>query len=240
MMLTEKQAQFNNAMAKYETMPVYLWVGRIVSFLNVGLQSALALLLFRRSIGVGHQALVFAASYVAADFVNALVHMYMDNNDDYLSPVGPLVASFHLHHKTPRYKENHLLVVYYHEAGAKIWLAIFMSVVVACVLLGKISDSAAYGLLYFSILSCIAEVSHYLCHAPNPAITRFLGRARILLYSRHHSRHHAQDNVSYAFLNAMSDPLINVLARFLYKKGYKSTTDTHYAYYTGAGTANRP
>ena len=164
--------------------------------------------------------------------------MYMDNNDDYESPAGPLVASFHLHHKTPRYITKPLIAVYYHESGSKIWLTFFLVVAVAGVWLGAITGVAAYGVMYFSILSSVAEVSHYLCHAPSSGVTRFLGRARILLPVRYHVRHHVEDNVQYAFLNGMTDPLLNVIARILYR-GYKTTTDTHYAMYEGAGTSNR-
>jgi hypothetical protein len=55
---------------------------------------------------------------------------------------------------------------------------------------------------------------------------------------RHHARHHLADNVDYAFLNGLTDPLLNVIAKKLYP-GYKDTTDLHYAAYTGKGTDNR-
>ena len=235
---TEKQQQFNQAMEKYEKMRGYQWVGYVCSFVNVSLQAVLAVLAFQQSIGPLRQAITLAAAYVIADFVNGLIHMYMDNNDDYESLAGPLIASFHLHHKTPRYKTKPLIAVYYHESGAKIWLSFFLVFAVAGVWFGEITGIAAYGVLYFSILSSVAEVSHYLCHAPASGIARFLGRARILLPVRHHVRHHIEDNVHYAFLNGMTDPLINVIARVVCR-GYKTTTDTHYALYTGAGTSNR-
>jgi hypothetical protein len=63
-------------------------------------------------------------------------------------------------------------------------------------------------------------------------------RSGLLLSKRHHGRHHIEDNVNYAFLNGMSDPLINIIAKKLYP-GYKSTTDLHYALYEGKGTKNR-
>jgi hypothetical protein len=236
--LTEKQQQFNAAMEKYETMPGYQLVGNVVSFVNTTLQAALAVLAFRHSIGPLGQVLTFAAALVLADFVNGLVHMYMDNNENYESLAGPLVASFHLHHKTPRYKQNPLPVVYYHESGSKIWLAFFLAIAVAGVWQGAITGAAAYGALYFSVLSCVAEVSHYCCHSQQPGAVRLLGRARILLPIRHHMRHHFEDNVNYAFLNGSTDPLLNVIARAMCR-GYKNTTDTHYAMYTGAGTSNR-
>ena len=226
-------------MDKFEHMPVYVWVGHVVSFVNVTLQAVLAVLAFRQPITPVDHVLTFVAAYVLADLVNGLVHMYMDNNDDYLSPVGPLVASFHLHHRTPLYKRNPIPVVYYHESGAKIWLAFFLVAAVGCVWQGVLYGVAAYGIMYFSILSSIAEVSHYLAHDSDSKFARFLGRARILLPIKHHARHHIEDNISYTFLNAMTDPLVDALAKRLYPIGYRQTTDLHYARYTGAGTENR-
>src|SRR3989339_1873792 len=104
--ITEKQRQFNNAMEKFEKQRGYLWVGHIVSFINVGFQIILTVLVFQQSIGLLRQVLTFAVAYIIADFVNGLVHMYMDNNDDYESFAGPLIASFHLHHRRPLYKQK--------------------------------------------------------------------------------------------------------------------------------------
>lgn len=236
--LSRKQQQFNAAMDEYEKMPGYEFVGQVVSFVNVTLQAVLAVLVLQQAIGPLRQVLVFAAAFLLADFINGLVHMYMDNNDDYESPAGPLIASFHLHHKTPRYKQKPLIAVYYHESGAKIWLAFFLVLAVAGVWQGAITGVAAYCAFYFSVLSSVAEVSHYLCHVPQSRAARLLGKVRILLPTRHHARHHFEDNVNYAFLNGMADPLLNIIARAMFR-GYKNTTDVHYAMYTGAGTSNR-
>lgn len=238
-LLTEKQRQYNEAMEKYEKMPVYKWIGRVVSFLNVGGQVLLAVIVFQQTIGPVRQLLTFIAAYVLADFVNGLAHMYMDNADNYESPAGPLIAAFHLHHRTPVYKVNPIPVVYYRETGSKIWLAFVTVVAVSGVWSGYITGAAAYGLFYFSVLSSIAEVSHYLCHVPFVSpVTVFLRRAGLLMSNRYHVRHHTKDNINYAFLNAMTDPLTDAIAKILYT-GYRKTTDTHYAFYTGAGTENR-
>jgi len=235
--LAEKQQQFNTAMDKFANRPVYVWVGRVVSFVNISLQVALLALTVRQSISLFQQMLTIAIAYILADFINGLVHMYMDNHDDYQSFVGPLVASFHLHHRTPNYTQKPLLVVYYHESGAKIWLAFFLLAAVAGVWQGVLTGVAAYGVFYFSIFSSLAEVSHYLCHIPShPA--QYLGKAGILLSSRHHVRHHLADNVDYAFLNGLTDPVLNLNARNVFP-GYKNTTDLHYALYTGGDTENR-
>jgi hypothetical protein len=238
-LLTLKQQQFNAAMEKFDKEPVYKWVGHIVSFVNVTSQFVLAVIIFQQSIGIVSQVLTFAAAYILADFVNGLVHLYMDTNDGYESPAGPFVASFHLHHRTPMYKQNPLVYVYYHESGSKIWLAIFMLIAVPCIWLGFVTGVLAYGALYFAILSCIAEVSHYLCHVPKPQSGQILGRTRILLSKRYHiTRHHVNDNIQYTFLNGMTDPLVDLIAKKFFT-GYKNTTDTHYSHYTGADTENR-
>lgn len=238
--LTDKQRQYNAAMKKYENMPAYLWPGWVVSSIVVGGQALLAVLVIPQSIGVFRQALTFVAAYVLADFVNGLAHMYMDNADDYEAPWGSLVAAFHLHHRTPVYKIKPLIGVYWHESGSKIWLALLQVILVPLVWTGGVSGAAAWGLFYFSVLSSIAEVSHYLCHVTTAnGFERFLGRAGLLMSIRYHARrHHTGDNINYAFLNAMTDPLIDLIAKRLYV-GYRTTTDTHYAFYTGADTSNR-
>jgi hypothetical protein len=67
---------------------------------------------------------------------------------------------------------------------------------------------------------------------------RILRGAGLLLSRRHHARHHRDDNANYAFLNGVTDPLLNVVAR-RWARGYKRNTDLHYAAYAGAGTSNR-
>ena len=102
-----KQQQFNAAMERYENVGIYKAIGKIVSALNISLQIYLLYLVLPLSIGLPLQALSFCTAYLAADFINGLVHMYMDGNEDYTSPAGPLIAAFHLHHKTPVYKKKH-------------------------------------------------------------------------------------------------------------------------------------
>ncbi|KAF0125468.1 MAG: hypothetical protein FD189_1561 [Elusimicrobia bacterium] len=58
-----------------------------------------------------------------------------------------------------------------------------------------------------------------------------LARAGLLLDKRRHARHHRDDNVSYTFLNAWTDPLVDRVAARFYA-GYKNGTDLHYAAYT--------
>lgn len=236
--LAEKQEQFNAAMARHAGQTAYSKLGKAVSLINVSLQVVLAVLVIPQSVGPLGQALAFAAAYVLADFVNGLVHMYMDNNADYASPAGPLVAAFHLHHRTPLYKVKALPRVYYDEAGSKLWLAAVEVLAVLGVGTGLLAGAAAYGVLYFAVLSTLAEVSHYLCHVPQMPAAAALSRMGLLLSKRHHARHHTEDNIHYAFLNGMTDPVLNIIAKLVYP-GYKQTTDLHYAAYRGGDTENR-
>jgi hypothetical protein len=237
--MTDKQMQFNMAMERFQKLPGYVWTGRLTSFVVIASQIALGALAFRQPISLPAHLLAFIAAFALADFVNGLAHMYMDNNDDYNSIVGPLVAAFHLHHRRPQYKINPLHVVYIHESGSKIWLAALSLIAVPLAWGGGIRGPAIYILFYFSALSSIAEISHYLCHTPAPKFLQLLGKAGILMSARYHSRHHTGDNFNYTFLNCMTDPLVNMLARVLYPRGYKKTTDTHYAFYEGSDTENR-
>jgi sterol desaturase/sphingolipid hydroxylase (fatty acid hydroxylase superfamily) len=236
--LEEKQRQFNAAMDRYERLAAYRLVGKAVSVANVSLQAALLLQAWSSPIGLPLQLAALAAAWVLADFVNGLVHMYMDGNDDYTSIVGPLVAAFHLHHQTPRYRKANLLLVYFNESGAKLWLVGFLLLAIVTVRALPVPPAVTWALAWFGILSSFAEVSHYCCHTLDSRWVRVLRRLGLLLSKRHHGPHHRFDNVNYAFLNGLTDPLLNVIAR-RWARGYRGSTDAHYATYAGAGTANR-
>lgn len=225
-----KRAQFNAAMGLYEGGLRYKAFGKLVAAANVSLQ---AFLLYRASAqpaGSVRQALVFAAAYLAADFVNGLVHMHTDCMDDYEAPWGPLIANFHLHHKRPRYQDHPLPFVYFNESGSKVWLAPCLAAAALLSYAPGVSPSLVWGLAYFGVLSSAAEVSHYLAHNSTSRWALALGRCRLLLDKRLHARHHLEDNVSYTFLNALTDPLADLVAKRFYP-GYKRGTDLHYAEY---------
>lgn len=236
--LTEKQRQFNAAMDLYEKAPVYQRIYKAVSLANVSMQVYALYLVLPLSIGWPMQLAALAVAFVIADFLNGLVHLCMDNNDDYTSLAGPLIAAFHLHHRTPVYKKNSIPVVYFNESGAKNWLVGYLLLTVALVKTGTAGPFVSHILVYIGILSSVAEVSHYCCHTVDGKATDLLRRMGLFLSKKHHARHHLEDNVSYAFLNGLTDPLLDAVARRFFR-GYKNTTDLHYAAYTGAGTANR-
>lgn len=236
--LALKQQQFNAAMELYEKNSTYTGIGKLVSVLNVSLQAYLLYLVLPLSLGWPLQILAFFTAYLAADFLNGLVHMYMDNNDSYDSPAGPMIAAFHLHHRTPLYKKNPLPVVYFNESGSKVWLVGYLLAAAVLIVTTPVPPLVSTIIVYVGILSSFAEVTHYCCHVTDTRITRFINRSGIFMSKRHHARHHLADNVDYAFLNGLTDPLLNVIAKKFYP-GYKSTTDLHYAAYTGKGTDNR-
>lgn len=228
--LAEKQQQFNAAMERYNSRRGYRLFGTAVSVVNVSLQFWLLWRIRPIAIGAGGQMAALLCAWLLADFVNGLTHMYMDNNDRYNSIAGPLIANFHLHHKIPRYTPHCLPVIYFVESGFKLWLAPYLAVIALLTLLGGPSPLLLHILVYTGIISSIAEVSHYLCHNSVSPLTMFLGNCRILLSKRHHAVHHMQDNVNYAFLSGLTDPLINLIAARFYR-GYKNNTDLHFAAY---------
>jgi hypothetical protein len=230
--LTEKQRQFNAAMAIYTTRVGYQLFGTGVAMANVSLQAWLLWRIWPLSIGAGYQLGVILVAWVLTDFINGLVHMYMDGNDAYDSLAGPLIANFHLHHQTPLYQKKFLPVVYFVESGAKIWLVPFLAAVALLTTIDGCSPLLLYLLVYIGILSSVAEVSHYLCHTSCSPVAMVLGNCGILLGKRHHGKHHLQDNVGYAFLNGLTDPLLNLIAARV-APGYKQYTDLHYAAYQG-------
>lgn len=225
-----KQAQFNAAMALYEGRSRYKLFGKLVAAANLALQAFLLYRAAGRPLGAAGQLLVFAAAYLAADFVNGLVHMHTDCMDDYEAPWGPLIANFHLHHKRPRYQDHPLPFVYFNESGSKVWLVPCLAAAALYSYSSAAAPALVWGLAYFGVLSSVAEVSHYLAHNSTSRTALLLGRCRILLDKRVHARHHLQDNVSYTFLNALTDPLADKVAQIFYP-GYKRGTDLHYADY---------
>ena len=238
MELSAKQEQFNAAMERYTSQTGYKVFGPLVSVANISLQLYLLNLAWPHSIGPVRQLIALVAAYLLTDFINGLVHMYMDNNDRYDSIDGPLVANFHLHHRTPLYQKRNLLIVYFNETGSKVWLVGYLLLVVIMQALFTVNPTFLYILVYFGILSSVAEVSHYLCHSSTSPFALFLARIGLLLSKRHHAAHHLQDNVSYAFLNGVTDPLLNRIAAACCK-GYKQGTDLHYARYSGTETESR-
>jgi len=216
----------------------YKVLGVAVSLVNVSLQACLLYRLLPHSIGAVRQFLTIIAAYLIADFVNGLVHLFMDNNDRYESWAGPLIANFHLHHKTPLYRKHNLLLVYFTESGSKIWLVVYLGAVLLLSASTSLDPLVLYTLIYVGILSSVAEVSHYLCHTSTSSLASFLANCGLLLSKRHHAKHHLQDNRSYAFLNGATDPLLDLIASKWYG-GYKQKTDLHYARYNGADGADR-
>ncbi|MDQ5987001.1 MAG: hypothetical protein CSYNP_02737 [Syntrophus sp. SKADARSKE-3] len=236
--LTIKREQFIAAMELYNSGKAYKLFDTAVAITNISLQLYLLYRVMQFSIGIARQVAAMVAAFVVADFINGLVHMFMDQNDDYESIAGPLIANFHLHHKTPRYKKNPLAVVYFNESGSKVWLVGYLATVSLLAGASWLNPTVLHILVYTGILSSVAEVSHYLCHSSNAVPARLLAEIGFLLSKRHHARHHVQDNTHYAFLNGFTDPLINVIAR-KYSKGYKNGTDLHYAHYTAGNPDGR-
>jgi len=236
--LEVKQKQFNAAMELFDTRKIYKVFGRGVSTANISLQIYLLLLVWPVSLGPAKHILALISAYIFTDFLNGLVHLYMDTNDNYASIAGPLIAAFHLHHRTPVYKNNTVPAVYFNETGSKIWLVFYLSGAAFLINKGLINPFVSHVLAYTGILSSAAEVSHYLAHNKHSGIVNVLRGAGLLLPTKHHARHHLRDNVSYTFLNGFTDPLVDMIAK-RYFNGYKTTTDLHYVRYTGAGTENR-
>jgi hypothetical protein len=63
-------------------------------------------------------------------------------------------------------------------------------------------------------------------------------RIKVLLPKREHARHHLEDNVSYTFLNSVTNPLVDFIAKMFFT-GYKNKTDLHYAKYFGSNMPRR-
>ena len=236
-MIRDKQKEFNDAMKKYHSVNYYQLTNILVSFINIALQIILLFILFSLSLSFWNWMLVLFIAYFLTDFINGFVHLYMDNNDSYDSFFGPFIASFHLHHKTPIYKDKNLFLIYYDESGTKFWLVIYLFLVVSLWTL-EINQIVLAILILVGVLSSFAELSHYLCHNSDSKFVKFLQNIGLLLSMEHHKKHHKEDNVGYAFLNGMSDKFLDKIAQIFYG-GYKEGLDKHYEKYQGEDTSNR-
>ncbi len=227
--LDPKVNEFMQAITKYLNHYKYKRFETIVSCLIISLQiiSLYNLIHSWESTAYPWIILVLVVSYVITDFINGLVHMYMDNNTQYNSIPGPYIAAFHLHHAKSIYTIRHPLKVYFDESGTKFWLLGYLFILVFLQLnlhLGVIN----IGLVSFGVLSSIAELSHYWCHnaTADNKIVICLQNNHILLSKKHHTAHHCSDNTQYAFLNGITDPILNLIAHTYYK-GYKNYADQH-------------
>jgi hypothetical protein len=238
MNLELKQKQFNSAMELYENRKRYKLFGRFVSIINISLQIYILSRVLTLAIGFWWQIVSVITAYVITDFINGLVHLYMDDNENYESLAGPFIANFHLHHRTPRYHDNNLLIMYFNETGSKMWLVFYLVAVAILFHLPNTNPVLLYTLTYIGILSSIAEISHYLCHNSNSAVVMFLIHIKLLLSKREHAKHHIKDNVSYTFLNGITNPLVDFIAKMFFT-GYKKKTDLHYAKYSESNMPRR-
>ncbi len=220
-------------MQQYNTIRIYTLLERINSLGVISLQAVTLINLLRAYDGTLFIALFGAliVAYIMTDFINGFVHMYMDNNTQYTSVVGPFISAFHLHH-AQKYKTKHPLKVYFYETGTKFWLFVYLIGLVFAQHSFSLNYSVNVCLVSIGILSSIAELSHYWCHnaVKKNKFICLLQKYHILLSKKHHAVHHLHDNTHYAFLNGVTDPLLNKISRYFYK-GYKNHADQHAAAY---------
>ncbi len=237
MSLKSKQQEFNLAMLRYHRQKRHIYMQKFISIFVISAQVFLFVDMMNFSLAWFWHLLIFLFAYFLTDFVNGLGHMYMDNSDSYNSWMGPYIASFHLHHRTPKYKDHNLFIMYFNETGTKLWLLLAYSIVLLLSYF-QFNEFVLTLLIYIGFLSCLAELSHYLCHNSHSKSVHFLQKIGILLSPSKHKLHHKDNNIRYAFLNGMSDFIIDAIAKKLYK-GYKLTTDKHYETYEYEETKNR-
>lgn len=225
--LLRTRMDFLEAIGRYEAVSVYRHAGTLTSVANVSLQAWLVWWAVRDWSNPFWEVAAVLAAILVADFVNGVVHLVMDHAAGYRSAIGPFVANFHLHHRIPVYRRRDLFSVYFRESGSKFWLVAYLAGVAWFLpSLLAASPALAHFFVLVGVLSSWAEVSHYMCHTTHFRFQRWLERIGLGLSKTHHARHHAEDNVNYAFLNGWTDPVLNAVAK-LFAKGYKNTTDLH-------------
>ena len=233
--MMHKFYQFDCAIEKYNSIPYYAQFERCLSISVILMQGLSLFNLFQtyamENIYSCLGTLVLV--YLITDFVNGLVHMIVDNSCHFTSIFGPFIAAFHVHHHQLNYKEKHPIKIYFYESGHKFWLVIYLLLLIYTQQTISLPPNLNLGLVTFGILSSIAELSHYWCHQHNKnnRVVLCLQKYRFLLSLKHHRLHHTHDNMNYAFLNGISDPLLNLIARTCCK-GYKNHSDKYvFAYF---------
>jgi hypothetical protein len=224
-----KTDQFSLALKKYETHKRYSYIHFACALFIVLSQIASLILVFSQP---SRSFSPYLLAYLLADFFNGLTHMIMDNNTQYQSALGPFIAAFHLHHAKLQYKTRPLFAVYFYESGFKLWLVVYLFTLILLQLFFPHNGVGYLVATFFAVFSSVAEVSHYLCHNFNSkkGVVAWLQRNRVLLYKPYHVQHHREDNIQYAFLNGMTDFLLNLIARHCFN-GYKNHADLHVAHH---------
>lgn len=232
--LEKKTQEFKIAIEKYNKIPWYVRIEIAASCIIILLQIATTFALFE-SYTTTRIPVILATliiTYIATDFINGFVHMVVDNHANYTAITGPFVATFHLHHLKLTYQNKHPLKIYFYESGHKLWLVFYLLLIFIVQQTVNLNFCLNLCLVGIGVLSSIAELSHFWCHNTTQANTviRCLQRCGILLSMKHHKIHHQKDNKNYAFLNGMTNPLLNLIAR-LFCKGYKNHSDKYVTEY---------
>lgn len=238
--LKTKIHEFEVALDRYHAHALYSRTGMFTSIAVVSMQIISIVNLITTWENNIFSVISVIIAYVFADFINGLIHMYMDNNTHYNSIVGPFIAAFHMHHAQPIYKKRNPFLVYFFESGSKFWLVGYLGLLLYVHHKITLPFQLSLMLVCFGVFSSFAELSHYWCHNVHKknSLIRNLQKLKILLAKEHHIYHHTKDNMNYAFLNGVTDPLINLIAKYFYK-GYKQNSDLHALAYRGKNTTNR-
>jgi len=231
-----KANEFKVAIEKYNSIVWYSRVEVAASVIIVFLQIASLIKLFQHYTAASVIAIIVTVviGYIVTDFISGIAHMIGDNNTHYTSIIGPFVAAFHLHHARLTYKNNHPIKIYFYESGQKFWLVFYLLILFTIQNTVNLNFCLDLFLVIIGVLSSVAELSHFWCHNRTQCniIIRTLQKYRILLSMQHHRFHHCNDNTHYAFLNGMTDSVVNLIANHLYM-GYKKHADKHVAVYDG-------
>ncbi len=232
--LAIKIKEYEVAIEKYKNIPWYTRVEFFFSIIIITLQIATMMTLLHQYSTTSIVAVVVTlfVSYFLTDFINGIAHLIADNAQNYTSIVGPFYAAFHLHHIKLTYENKHPVKIYFYESGHKIWLVFYLIIIFLAQCFTHLNFCLNLCLVSIGVLSSVAELSHFWCHNKKQAnrFIRLLQKNRILLSMQHHKFHHRKDNINYAFLNGISDPILNIIANRFYS-GYKNFSDRHVAAY---------
>jgi hypothetical protein len=188
--MDDDQLQFSVANKQYISKKIYRFLDTLNSVLVVYIQ----ITSFFYSVFLILSAVL---ACFLADFINNLVHIYIDSNDRYTSLSGPFIATFHTHNIKQRYNYRNIFNMYFFGFCIKFQLPLTpVFLLTLCVILPE-NESLPFFVIVFWILSSIAEFSHYLCH--NSKSVFLIQRVKLIIPKENHKKHHIYDGVNYIF-----------------------------------------
>ena len=192
--------------------------------------------------------LVALGAWYLADLMSGLVHMYMDYlpctpgngmaelffyegsraSDDYaalrdavfarVNPLERVLYDFKVHHPRPESLGRRTLIYQVKSTVFFATLPFSLGLNIAC-LLWRVPNWLVLGAIVAMTAGTLSQYFHGSLHREhNPWIITFLRKLGLLMTPEAHAKHHATLQRDFATINGWSNPVVNILFRFLMRR----------------------